>query len=122
MIQPRRFQHQYRKWRWIFEIRADLGHGLAPVLLPEFLDRLHILKEYNLLRRKHGKRLRLFERRLRLIALRRIPRHRPGPRCFGHKSLDQLSSAGVAKVRLFPQQQNCRYGLALLQSHQQFFS
>src|SRR5712664_2089016 len=121
LIQSRRFHHQHREWRRIFQVRTEPRDGLVPIFFSQLLDRFHILEENHLLWRKHGKRLRLLERRLRLSALRRIPRYRPGPRRFRHKSLDQLCSARVAKVWLFAQQQNRRNGFPLLQPPQQFF-
>src|SRR6266513_1048716 len=56
-----------------------------------------------------------------LFSTRRLTRHPPGPRRFGHESLDQLFPAGIAKVRLFSQQQNRRNGFPLLQPSQQFY-
>jgi len=74
LIQARRFHHQHREWRGIFEVRTELRHGLVPVFLAELLDCLRILEENHLCGESMGSGLRLFERRLRLSALCRITR------------------------------------------------
>src|SRR6516164_2612762 len=78
-----------------------------------------VLEENHLHRRKHRHGLRLFERRLRLSAVRRISRHGPRPRRIWHISLHQQRPAAISQIRLFSQQQNGGDGFPLLQPRQQ---
>ncbi len=70
LVQRRRFHHQHRKRRGIFQVGIQLRHGFVPVFLPELFDRFRILEENHLLRRKHRHRLCLIQRRLRFSAPR----------------------------------------------------